>query len=60
MSERIVKFSDISGKEIKEAKEQAVIIIEFPDKRRGRFHLDATVDEAGELAAKGTKIIETA
>jgi len=56
MGQRIIKFSDLSGKEIEDPKMEATITIEFADKRRGRFVLDVTQDEANELADKGTKV----
>lgn len=60
MGQRIVKYSDLSGEEIQDPKEEAAIIVEFSDKRRGRYHLDVTKSEAEELSSKGTRILEHA
>lgn len=56
MSKRTVIVSDIGGAEIADPKDAATITIEFADKRRGLYRLDATYDEAQELAGKGLKL----
>lgn len=60
MAEKRIKVSDLSGKEIEDPKLEASLTVEFADKRRGKYHLDLTQDEALELSSKGSKIVEAA
>lgn len=55
MARKTVYVSDLSGVEIAEGK-GAKIRIAFNDARRGSYEIDATADEAEELAKKGTKV----
>lgn len=57
MGQRTIKFSDLSGTEIEDPKEEATITIEFADKRRGQYRLDVTQDEALEFSQKGSKVV---
>lgn len=59
MGKRVIKFSDLSGKEIEDPKLEATITVEFNDKRRGKYELDVTQEEALEMAAKGEKVVAT-
>lgn len=56
MGQRTIKFSDISGEEITDPREEATITVEFADKRRGVHRLDVTQKEGLDLAEKGTKV----
>jgi hypothetical protein len=55
MAQRIVLISDISGQEIDD-RTGAKIRISFADTRKGSAELDATEEEAEELARKGRKV----
>ncbi|MEZ5100416.1 MAG: hypothetical protein R3C15_11575 [Thermoleophilia bacterium] len=55
MARKTVYVSDLSGIEIPEGK-GAKIRITFEDARRGIFEIDATADEAEDLAKKGVKV----
>lgn len=55
MARKTVYVSDLSGAEIPEGK-GAKIRITFEDARRGIFEIDATADEAEDLAKKGVKV----
>ena len=56
MGQRVVFFSDLSGKELPEGEKNATILIGFPDKRRGIHLLEVLSDEAQAWAEKGRKI----
>ncbi|MEZ5101967.1 MAG: hypothetical protein R3C15_19635 [Thermoleophilia bacterium] len=55
MARKTIFVSDISGQEIPDGK-AAKIRITFEDARRGIFEIDATAEEAEELAKKGVKV----
>ena len=55
MARKTVYVSDLSGVEIAEGK-GAKIRIAFDDARRGSYEIDATAEEAEELAKNGTKV----
>lgn len=55
MARKTVYVSDLSGAEIPEGK-GAKIRITFEDARRGIYEIDATADEAEDLAKKGVKV----
>lgn len=55
MARKTVFVSDLSGKEIAEGK-GAKIRITFEDARRGIFEIDATAEEAEDLAKQGVKV----
>jgi hypothetical protein len=57
MGQRVIKFSDLSGTEITDPKEEATVLVEFADKRRGQYHLDVTQAEAESFAEKGHKVV---
>jgi hypothetical protein len=59
VAEKRILVSDLSGKEIGDRKDAASVTVEFADKRRGQYHLDVTKDEGDDLAAKGTKVVES-
>jgi hypothetical protein len=54
MVRKLVLVSDLSGKEIGDAKDGASVVISFNDARRGVVRLDVLASEVAELAAKGT------
>ena len=54
MARKNIFISDLSGKEIREG-QGAKIRIGFDDARRGNYEIDATQEEAQELAEKGRK-----
>jgi hypothetical protein len=58
LGEKIIRYSDISQKEIEDDKEAAKLIVEFNDKRRGKYVLDVTPEEAQEYADKGRRFTE--
>lgn len=55
MARKTVFVSDLSGKEIGDGK-GAKIRITFDDARSGAYEIDATAEEAQELANKGRKV----
>jgi hypothetical protein len=55
MARKTVFVSDLSGDTIEEGK-AAKIRISFEDGRRGNFEIDATAEEAMELARKGRQV----
>jgi hypothetical protein len=55
MARKSVFVSDLSGKEIEEGK-AAKIRISFDDARKGSYEVDATAEEAQELARKGRAV----
>ena len=55
MARKNIFISDLSGKEIREG-QGAKIRIGFDDARRGNYEIDATQEEAQELAEKGRKV----
>ena len=54
MAKKTIHISDLSGKEIPEAK-GATISIKFADARKGTYVLDVSDDEAEELGQQGRK-----
>jgi len=55
MAKKTVFVSDLSGKEIQEGR-GAKIRITFDDARSDSYEIDATAEEAQELAEKGRKV----
>ena len=55
MARKTVYVSDLSGKDIAEGS-GAKIKITFEDAKRGVYDIDATAEEAQELADKGRKV----
>jgi hypothetical protein len=55
MAKKIVRVSDISGKEIEDGK-GATIRVTFEDARRGNYEVDATAEEAVEIGRKGRQV----
>jgi hypothetical protein len=55
MARKSIFVSDLSGKEI-ESGRGAKIRIVFDDARRGVYEIDATADEADDLARQGRKV----
>jgi hypothetical protein len=54
VAKKTVLVSDLSGKEIGDAKEGASVVITFNDARRGVVRLDVLATEVADLVAKGT------
>ena len=55
MARKSIFVSDISGKEIAEGKGAKIRIV-FDDARRGAYEIDATIEEAEDLAKHGRKV----
>lgn len=55
MAKKTILVSDLSGKEIADAKDAARVTITYGDARRGSVVLDVLAAEAEEWAQKGTK-----
>lgn len=55
MARKTVFVSDLSGDQIEEGR-AAKIRISFDDGRRGNFEIDATAEEAMELARRGRQV----
>jgi hypothetical protein len=55
MARKTILVSDLSGKEIRDAKDSAQVIIRYGDARRGQVTLDVVASEVDNLASKGTK-----
>ncbi len=55
MAKKSVFVSDLSGETIRDG-QAAKIRISFEDGRRGNFEIDATAEEAMELARKGRHV----
>jgi hypothetical protein len=55
MAKKMVRVSDLSGREITEGKGATVRIV-FADARKGAVELDLTDQEADELGNKGRRV----
>jgi hypothetical protein len=55
MAKKMVRVSDISGKEIEEGK-GATIRVSFEDARRGNYEVDATAEEGVDIGRKGRQV----
>lgn len=55
MARKSIIVSDISGREIRDAKDSASVTIRYGDARRGQISLDVLATEVDDLAAKGRK-----
>jgi hypothetical protein len=55
VARKTVLVSDLSGKEIREEKDSAQIVIKYGDARRGQITLDVLASEIDDLAGKGRK-----
>ena len=55
MAKRTIYVSDLSGKEIRDDKDAAQVVIRYGDARRGQVTLDVLASEVDDLASKGTK-----
>ena len=56
MSRKTVLVSDLSGTEIRDPKDAAIVSIHYGDARRGIVRLDVLATEVDDLARKGTKV----
>jgi hypothetical protein len=55
MARKTVLVSDLSGKEIRDEKDSAQVVIKYGDARRGQITLDVLASEIDDLASKGRK-----
>jgi hypothetical protein len=55
MARKTIFVSDISGKEIRDEKNAAQVVIKYGDARRGQVTLDVLASEVDDLASKGKK-----
>jgi hypothetical protein len=55
MAKKTIFVSDVSGKEIRDGKDAAQVIIRYGDARRGQVTLDVLASEVDDLASRGTK-----
>ncbi len=55
MARKTVLVSDLTGKEIRDEKDSAQVVIKHGDARRGQITLDVLASEVDELASKGRK-----
>jgi hypothetical protein len=55
MARRQILVSDLSGKEIGDAKDSATVTITYGDARRGVVRLDVLASEVEDWAKKGTQ-----
>ena len=56
VARKSIIVSDLSGKEIRDEKDSAKVIVNYGDARRGRVELDVLASEVDELASKGRKM----
>lgn len=55
MARKTIFVSDLSGKEIRDEKNAAQVVIKYGDARRGQVTLDVLASEVDDLASKGKK-----
>jgi hypothetical protein len=55
MARKQIYVSDISGKEIADAKDSATVTITYGDARKGMVRLDVLASEVADLAKKGAQ-----
>jgi hypothetical protein len=55
MARKTIFVSDISGREIRDDKDAAQVVIKYGDARRGQVTLDVLASEVDDLASKGKK-----
>lgn len=55
MARKTILVSDLSGKEIRDEKDSAQVVIKYTDARRGQITLDVLASEVDDLASKGKK-----
>jgi hypothetical protein len=55
MARKTIFVSDISGKEIRDEKDAAQVVIKYGDARRGQITVDVLASEVDDLAGKGRK-----
>ncbi len=55
MARKTVLVSDLTGKEIRDEKDSAQVVIKYGDARRGQVTLDVLASEVDDLAGKGRK-----
>jgi hypothetical protein len=55
MTRKSIIVSDLTGKEIRDEKDSAQIVIKYGDARRGQVTLDVLASEVDDLASKGTR-----
>ena len=55
MAKKTIFVSDLSGKQIRDVKDAAQVVIKYGDARRGQVTVDVLASEVDDLASKGTK-----
>jgi hypothetical protein len=55
LARKTIFVSDLSGKEIRDDKDAAQVVIKYTDARRGQIVLDVLASEVDDLASKGKK-----
>ena len=55
MARKTVLVSDLTGKEIRDEKDSAQVVVKYGDARRGQVTLDVLASEVDDLASKGRK-----
>jgi hypothetical protein len=55
VAKKTIFVSDLSGKEIRDDKDAAQVVIKYSDARRGQVTLDVLASEVDDLASKGKK-----
>jgi hypothetical protein len=55
MAKKTIYVSDLSGRDIREEKDAAQVVIKYGDARRGQVTLDVLASEVDDLASKGTR-----
>jgi hypothetical protein len=55
MARKTVLVSDLTGKEIRDEKDSAQVVIKYGDARRGQITLEVLATEVDDLASKGRK-----
>jgi hypothetical protein len=55
MARKTIFVSDISGKEIRDDKDAAQVVIKYGDARRGQVTLEVLASEVDDLAGKGRR-----
>jgi hypothetical protein len=55
VARKTIVVSDLSGKEIRDEKDSAQVVIRYVDARRGQVTLDVLASEVEDLARQGKK-----
>jgi hypothetical protein len=55
MARKSILVSDLTGREIRDVKDSAQVVIKYGDARRGQITIDVLASEVDDLASKGRK-----